>query len=346
MPETPDIEIPDFKNPAKVDARLQSIVNALGNASQIALVVEPSSHCDLQCSFCAAHSRKVRQNVFHLDTDLKKQMGHMTPATFADIVHKLEGLPKLKMLFFHGNGEPLLNPRLNDMVGEAKAANVAEKMTVVTNGTLLTAGRLQSLIGAGVNIFRVSLDYITPEKYKEHKGVDCVEKVLKNIEACIEYIKENAPDITLSIDCKEWIDNGGNLEPQLISAHFGPLIVGYPNISVRCTKEHNWIDQANGNGSNPFKRSMPCEQPFYMMMIHSDGDISMCCVDSKKELLLDNITTVDHLATVLKSARLKTWRKMHLEGDFTSLPACQHCNLCSSIENLLFEQRHMLSALL
>ncbi len=347
MNQDSQIETPDFRNPAKVDSRIESIVGALKNTSQIALVVEPSSHCDLSCSYCAAHSRNVHQSVFDLPTDSRKQKGHMPLATFSDIVSKVSGLSKLKMLFFHGNGEPLLNPQLPAMVREAREAGIAEKITIVTNGTLLNRERFASLMTAGVDIFRVSLDYITPEKYQANKGLDCAGKVISNIESCIAFIKENAAEVTLSIECKEWMDDSGNDEPRLISKHFAPLIDDCPNISVRCTKEHNWIDQANKeNAASPFKRSLPCEQPFYMMMIHSDGDISMCCVDSKKEMLLGNILKTDHLRTVLKSPRLKQWRRMHLEGDFSELPACQYCNLCSSIEKLLFEERGMLTGLL
>jgi radical SAM protein with 4Fe4S-binding SPASM domain len=346
MSKDPQIQTPDFINPAMADSRIESILKALKDSSQIALVVEASSHCDLSCSFCAAHSNKVHESVFELNTDMRKQKSHMTRETFSEIVNKVSGLPKLKMLFFHGNGEPLLNPHLPEMVATAKKSMIAEKITIVTNGTLLDSNRLATLIDSGVNIFRVSLDYFTREKYRLNKGADCAEKVIKNLESCIALIKEQSLDVTLSIECKEWMEDDSN-EPLLISEHFAPLISGLTNVAVRCTKEHNWIEQANkDDGSVQFKRTLPCEQPFYMMMIHSDGDISMCCVDSKKELILGNINKVDHLRTVLQSSKLKEWRRMHLNTDFSQIPACLHCNLCSSIEGLLLAERDRLLALL
>lgn len=339
---------PDFRNPELAHSRLGSIADALRQQAQIAMVIEASSHCDLACTFCAPHSDLVPEKIFNAVGPVTKRKQHMSMDTFSAIVDKLQGHRPLKMMFFHGNGEPLLNTRLEEFVRLAKAEAVAQAVTIVTNGTLLTAERFLSLVRAGVNVFRVSLDYITPEVYRRIKGVDRAGRVVDNLEACIASIKGQALPVKLSIECKEWRSGSEQGEDRLIYEHFSPLIEGLSAVSIRRTREHNWIDQANKGTSSGvlFVRRLPCEQPFYMMMVHSDGDISMCCVDSKKELLLGNIVKTASLNAILQSERLREWRRAHLQGAFDELPACQQCDLASAVDQPLFDHREELLTIL
>lgn len=342
-----NITIPDFRNPALADGRLQSIADALEHTYQIAMVVEASSHCDLACNFCAAHSDKVPEKIFNIAGPVSKTKKHMDRETFTHLLRLLASQRPLKMLFFHGNGEPLLNPKLHELVAQAKASGIAEAITVVTNGTLLDAQRFEKLSSAGVDIFRVSLDFITPQVYQREKGVDRAQRVVSNLEACIKTIRATGLQVKLSIECKEWQDTSTQDEATLIQTHFGPLIEALPNVSIRKTREHNWIEQANKDAipGTPYQRRLPCEQPFYLMMVHSDGDISMCCVDSKKELLLGNVRNAS-IQEILRSETLRTWRKSHLAGDFKHLKACQQCDLSSSVDQPLHDHRDYLTHLI
>ncbi|MGP1408476.1 radical SAM protein, partial [Selenomonas sp.] len=46
----------------------------------------------------------------------------------------------LKVLHFAGLGEPLLHPRIADMVRYAKEKNIAQTVDIVSNGALLKDG--------------------------------------------------------------------------------------------------------------------------------------------------------------------------------------------------------------
>lgn len=342
------ITAPNFRNPALANERLASIADAIEHGRQIAMVIEASSHCDLACEFCAAHSPKVPDKIFGIVGPITKQKKHMSAEVFAGVLRLLKDQPPLKMMFFHGNGEPLLNPKLAEFAAQVKTAGVAKAMTVVTNGTLLNAQRFVALAEAGVDIFRVSLDFMTPEVYKAVKGVDRAARVVGNLEECIGAIRERGLAVTVSIECKEWQDDATDDEATLIVEHFGPLIADLPNVSIRKTREHNWIEQANKEAADgaPYRRRLPCEQPFYMMMVHSDGDISMCCVDSKKELLIGNATTSESLKAIVNSPTLREWRKAHLRADFSHLSACSQCDLASSVDQPLHDHREYLIRLI
>jgi MoaA/NifB/PqqE/SkfB family radical SAM enzyme len=66
-----------------------------------------------------------------------------------------EGGSKLRSITFSG-GEPLLHPELETIV--SMYSDACEERTVITNGILLTEGRLQSLREAGVSKFRIGVD--------------------------------------------------------------------------------------------------------------------------------------------------------------------------------------------
>ncbi len=341
------IAIPDFKNPDKKFDRLRSIVHALETGSQIALVVEPSSHCNLKCVFCAPHADLGGLQQQKDPARRPKKKMNMAIGLFRQLIQKLGGMPKLKMLFFHGHGEPLVHPQLAEMVRLAMEAGVAEQATVVTNGILLDEPKFVSLVQAGVGTFRVSLDFFQPETYARFKGADRVQRVISNLDQCIRVIRERSFGIQLSIDCKSWQDpSHGQDESEMLVAHFGPLTDGLPGVVVRKTVEHNWVAQSNRETGKRSRRQYPCEQPFYMTMVHSDGDASMCCVDSMKELVLGNIASVEHFSEFVRSRQLREWRTFHLTGQFERIPACDSCDLTSSVDPILWDNRDYLLTLL
>jgi len=79
---------------------------------------------------------------------------------------------RLKVLRFVGMGEPLLHNKISEMIEYAVANNVAEKVELLTNGSLLKPAMSDSLIAAGLSRMVVSLQGISNEKYKSISKVD------------------------------------------------------------------------------------------------------------------------------------------------------------------------------
>jgi sulfatase maturation enzyme AslB (radical SAM superfamily) len=106
------------KDPALALSRAENLRSAVKANVLYTLIVEPSSKCNLACTFCDLHSGRIE------DTDALK--GQMSEQTFSRVIDQLASLPfVLKELQYHGNGEPLLNKNLPDFVRHAKDRGIA-----------------------------------------------------------------------------------------------------------------------------------------------------------------------------------------------------------------------------
>jgi len=90
-------------------------------------------------------------------------------------------LPSVKTMQFFG-GEPLLYPRLDELCGLA-GQNGCE-IELITNGSLLDAGRRALLLDNNASLIKISLEAATPETYRSIRGGD-LEQVLANIAALV-----------------------------------------------------------------------------------------------------------------------------------------------------------------
>ncbi|RLA98495.1 MAG: radical SAM protein, partial [Deltaproteobacteria bacterium] len=128
--------------------------------------IYPMYACNFFCKYCMMSLEKEKRGAISrkvvMDFDLyKKCIDDIT--TFPD---------KLKILRFAGIGEPLLHKKMADMVEYAASKDVADKIEIITNGSLLTPKLSDSLISAGLSRLIVSIQGTTKEKYKEISGVN------------------------------------------------------------------------------------------------------------------------------------------------------------------------------
>ncbi|KAB2336147.1 radical SAM protein [Cytobacillus depressus] len=89
--------------------------------------VEITSVCNLACSFCPPTSRKA--NLIKLDA-------------FNNILDQLK--PHTKYIYLHVKGEPLLHPRIDELLDASHAKGF--KVNITTNGTLIKKNR-EKLLG-------------------------------------------------------------------------------------------------------------------------------------------------------------------------------------------------------
>lgn len=114
------------------------------------LALETSSRCNLKCAMCPKQSAGAACEEGDFPFEL---FSALEPA-----------LPGLESLVLNGIGEPLLHPRLEEIVRAARRLMPASaSVGFQTNGTLLDRARAESLLEAGVDRVCVSLDAADPE---------------------------------------------------------------------------------------------------------------------------------------------------------------------------------------
>ncbi len=137
------------------------------SATQLAkLYIEPTNLCNLNCRTCV-------RNVWN------EPMGYMSDAVFDRVISGLAGFSPTPSVFFGGLGEPLLHPRIIEMVTRAKALGTTVEL--ITNGTLLTETLLEKLLAIGLDTLWVSLDGAHPKSYADVRLGAALPRVLENL---------------------------------------------------------------------------------------------------------------------------------------------------------------------
>lgn len=101
-------------------------------------------------------------------------------------------------------GEPLVRRGCCDLIAALKAVPGIEKVTITTNGVLLSQ-YLEDLLAAGVDGINVSLDTIDPAEYAAITGYDAAEEVIASVKEAAKYpvpVKINA--VSMASGVSDW----------------------------------------------------------------------------------------------------------------------------------------------
>jgi len=109
--------------------------------------IETTTECNLRCSYCP-NSKYERS--------LKRNRELMDVALFHKIIDHLKEIKWSGEIEPHSYGEPLLDPRLDDLISYARRQLPQSDINLHSNGELLTLERYLLLVESGVNKFTVT----------------------------------------------------------------------------------------------------------------------------------------------------------------------------------------------
>ncbi len=104
---------------------------------------ETSSLCNRKCSYCPV-------------TDYRRPPAYMETPVFYKMIADLKKINYSGALSFCFFSEPLLDKRLDQFVARVRAELPRCEIEIYSNGDLLTPGRFQALLNAGMDVIRVS----------------------------------------------------------------------------------------------------------------------------------------------------------------------------------------------
>jgi cyclic pyranopterin phosphate synthase len=198
--------------------------------------------------------------------------------TFIKIVYQIQDfdLP-LKAIHFQGMGEPLINKDLPKMIAYCKEKGVAERLNLITNGALLTEELSLSLIDAGIDNIKISLQGITAQKYYETCGIPWMnfDKLVNNIRFLYEHKKNcevfvKIADISMGEgDVKRFYVKFGEISDRANIEYIKNMFQGV-NPDFNKNLRSNMYAQ-------PHQKYEVCSLGFFMMYINSNGDVYPCC---------------------------------------------------------------------
>ncbi len=146
----------------------ESVARAGARAERppVCLYLETTNRCNLLCTTCPRTYEELEP-----PADMSWEM-------FTLIVDQI---PDLQRAVLHGVGEPMLVKNLPAMIRYLKDRGVYVLFN--TNGTVLNEKSGRALIAAGLDELRVSLDASNPKSYKEIRGKNYFERILRNVRA-------------------------------------------------------------------------------------------------------------------------------------------------------------------
>ena len=272
------------------------------------LIIEPTNTCNLTCSFCYVTEGMVRDEGF-MDFDLFKKIVDETPG--------------LEHLCMHNWGEPLLHPRIFEMLDYAKRSGV-RWLVMNTNGTLLNEAMIDRIVGGSLDILRISIDGLD-ETYRRTRGVPLAnleEKVLRLLE------QRDRQNSELQVGVVFTVEKNTEADADEFSRHWEGIV------------DHVRLQPRLAEG----QRTVLCPELFGKdygkLVVLWDGTVVPCCVDYNGILKLGNAWT-QPVGELWRATAIERLRESHLKGEFPS--RCANCNECETSKT---EKRFIMPAYL
>lgn len=276
-----------------------------------------TSQCNLKCSHCQ-RMHLIENNV------LKPQ--EMPEFIFDKLYDQL--FIHLKRIQFGGNnfGEPLMAPNWDNYF--ARVSELGIRISLVTNGKLLTSERIRTMVDAGVE-FNFSLESVTPQSYERVRGIK-FENFLNTVkETCQQKAEKKSTAALVNLGFTICYDNISEIK-QLIPlasslgvdritvTHFVPWkesqrqqsLVYHKKLSnemlataKRMAVESKLIldlpkpfrlNEDNKDYDNQqdlgIETDPPCNLPWTSVSINEQGDVMPCCAAS---VVMGNLKNAD-----------------------------------------------------
>ncbi|MDD5657778.1 MAG: radical SAM/SPASM domain-containing protein [Elusimicrobia bacterium] len=220
-------------------------------------------------------------------------------------------------------GEPLLNPRLGEFISYARSRGIIDVM-FNDNATLLTRGKAEMLLDSGLTRLHFSLDAATEATYRKIRVGGDFGVAVRNILALLELKRRRR--LALPVTRVSFVRMRSNERELDEFVRFWRDKVDY--IAVQ---EYN----TPSPGDKAFQRHIGrtrdanfdfrCTQPWFRMVMLSDGSLLPCCMLGYSRLLTAGNAATDSVRSVWTSPRLRILRRLHKEGRYWRNPVCASC---------------------
>ena len=79
--------------------------------------------------------------------------------------------PLVEHIELQGEGEPLMHPRIFDMIALAKSRDI--RVSMITNGSHFTAANIERILDGGIHSINVSIESPDPEAFRAIREASC-----------------------------------------------------------------------------------------------------------------------------------------------------------------------------
>jgi MoaA/NifB/PqqE/SkfB family radical SAM enzyme len=222
--------------------------------------------------------------------------------------------------------EPFLDPELFDRIRTMNEINPKAKVVITSNGGLLTKEKVDELLdlGPGVHALYLSVQGIDKESYeKTMRGGMRFDKTM----GYVEYLLREQKRRNLEWP-RVWVTM---VDTDIIDAQ--RAVEFWADLGVR--SKYTKLENRGGNigDAEEYSRSHDmepftgCTRLFKQAYVLFDGDVTLCCTDYYRTMILGNIKTDGGLYGVWNGERAKQIRRDYLRADFRNNKLCGECTI-------------------
>ena len=308
----------------------------------IRLQVENTNRCNLRCIMCGRQFRKP----FNRD---------MPDELFVKLVSEV----RPAYLTINGDGEPLLDPGLENKIRLAKRLGCI--VSLPTNMTLMDESRARQLLATGLNLLTVSLDGARRETYEAIRVGAKFSEVIANTRTFMALMQQQRdpppPELRVLLVLQELnlhdyeaalaLQRDLGLKIQLVPVKYldrkevAERCAGSAEAFSRLTSDlgrtqkedtspdaqelyARWLRVAE-KACHPAGPGRACLRPWTTAYVDARGDVYPCClaVDPQKSLKMGNIQA-QSFKSIWHGEAYQRYRTSMLESRH-SLPVCAGC---------------------
>ena len=287
------------------------------------VLFEPASLCNFRCTCCY-------YNIPNLYSQMPK--GWMKFEDFKKIADDLadwEG-EKIKVIRIIGFGEPFINKNTPNMVRYLEELDIALRIEITTNGSLITPGISQQLIDAELDYLRISIYGASQERHnavaRSNVKVNTIKKNIALLKKMRDEQLKDKPFIYVKM-----LDSFDEVE----NKNFFDMYADVAD-EISLEKPHQWLDKDKSEGENASQRIV-CPQPFKMISIRFNGDVIVCDPDWKNKTFVGNALE-QSIKDIWNGKKMNEFWRMQLENRRCENESCRECTFLTNdsyvIDNL------------
>lgn len=290
--------------------------------------IEPTTLCNLHCPEC-----------FTSQPSFTRPKGSMDLETFERIITETEKYGFYMNLYFQG--EPFMNPGLNDFISRAKQSGFY--VAVSTNGHFIDETTAEKLIINKLDRLIISLDGTDAETYNKYRHSGSFEQVVSGIKTIVsakQKMKSHSPFLEL-----QFLLTRKNQSQKQEIKHFGKDL-GVDKVKIKSLqllhfdKSEEWLPKkgsryfTNKNGvvKTKNKLSNRCFRMWSSCVVSWDGNVIPCCFDKNASYIMGNINS-QGLREIWDSRKYKNFRQK-VFSERKNIYICYNCIEGLSKKNL------------
>ena len=277
------------------------------------LQIQTRTGCNADCIFCPYGATAGAQ-----------PRGTMEWALFRKIIDE-SARYRVRRISPYLMNEPFVDREIFERIAYINRVNPRARVTLTTNGSLLTAPVVERLLdlGGGVNELAISVQGIEPEAYaRTMRGGMDLHRTMANVDHLIREMRRRRAQRPAL-----WITM---VDTDIIDARRAVKYWRDRGLNARYTRLENRGGNIREAEDFSHSRKMDffsdCTRLFKQAYIKFNGDVVLCCTDYEARLVLGNVRE-SSLHEVWNSAVATSLRAKFLSGRIGEIPLCGACKV-------------------